>query len=356
MKTVLVVDDSALMRRLLVRILTEGGFRTIVARNGADALEMMRSHRPDVVTLDINMPEMDGLTCLARLMEECPVPVVMCSSLTEQGAIATFEALELGAVDFIHKPDGTVSHSIYRVEDEILQKVRAASRARLRRATGLRQRLATARQSAAERKVPAATSLQCLVVIGVSTGGPATLEDVLVPLPADFPGAIVIAQHMPAGFTATLAERLDRICSLTVAEVTGMTEIRPGQVYLGRGNADVVVARRGQALTVTSAPIDAGLLWHPSVTRLVTSAMAHVAPERLIGVQLTGMGDDGATEMVELKRRGGRTIAEAEETAVVFGMPKEVIARGGATAILPSRRIGRELSRWATAQSGRMAI
>lgn len=341
-KKVLVVDDSALMRRLLSRMLEVAGFKIVTANNGVHALGVLARENPDVVTLDVNMPEMDGLTCLARIMAESPKPVVMCSSITEKGAATTLEAMALGAVDFIHKPDGTVSHNLNRIEEEIVAKVRAAASAKLRRprAAGFTPPPVTKRSAGDE------LPLEYLVLIGVSTGGPGTLEDVLSAIPGDIPAAVVVAQHMPAGFTQTLAERLDRCCALDVSEVTGVCEIKAGNVYLGRGAADILVTRRGRGIALTCVPPDTRLLWHPSVSRLVSSALEHTEAAHLVGVQLTGMGNDGAAEMAELHRLGGRTIAESEESAVIFGMPRELIELGGATAVLPSNRIGREIGRW----------
>lgn len=349
MTKVLIVDDSALMRRQLSRILTEAGFEVVTARNGAEGLRLAAEAAPDVVTLDINMPEMDGLTMLSRLMVENPKPVVMVSSLTEQGALSTFEALELGAVDYIHKPDGTVSHRIDDVQDEIVGKVRAAARARIRRTRGLHGRLMAERgrrAPAAATPAVAAGDLPCVVLIGVSTGGPGTLEEILFELPADFPAPIVIAQHMPANFTGVFARRLNESCPLEVQEVRVPTPLRPGNVYVGRGDADVLLTQRNGEIQVVAMPSSTGL-WHPSVDRLVESAMKVVPPQHLIAVQLTGMGNDGAEQMTRLHQAGGRTIAESEETAVVFGMPQDLIKRGGADIVLPNHRIAQQLTDWA---------
>ena len=353
MAKVLIVDDSALMRRQLSRILTEAGFEVVTARNGAEGLRLAVEAAPDVITLDVNMPEMDGLTMLSRLMVECPKPVVMVSSLTEQGALATFEALELGAVDYVHKPDGTVSHRIDDVQREIVGKVTAASGARIRRSRGLHSRLQAERSRSTPPPPPRlepipSGELPCVVLIGVSTGGPGTLEEILCGLTADFPAPIVVAQHMPANFTGVFARRLDDACALTVQEVRVPTPLRPGNVYVGRGDADVLLSKRGSEVVAAAVPSTVGL-WHPSVDRMVESAMKVVPPAQLIGVELTGMGNDGAEQMTRLRQAGGRTIAESEETAVVFGMPQELIKRGGAEIVLPSHAVARHLTDWAAA-------
>lgn len=183
-----------------------------------------------------------------------------------------------------------------------------------------------------------------LVLIGASTGGPRAVEEVLVRLPADFPLPVLVAQHMPPGFTQVFAERLDRHSQLSVKEVSGATPLRPGQVLVARGGADLVVAagRTGHPVAM-DVPVDPAFRWHPSVERLVRSAMGWFAPERLIAVQLTGMGSDGAEAMAELRRRGGWTIAESEQTAVIFGMPRELIERGGASVVLPLEAIAQAL-------------
>ncbi|GAB2601470.1 chemotaxis response regulator protein-glutamate methylesterase 3 [Paractinoplanes abujensis] len=341
--SVLVVDDSALMRRAIRGILEQaGGFEVSTARNGADALDQLDRARPDVVTLDVNMPEMDGLTCLAKIMAERPTPVVMVSSLTEANALVTLEALELGAVDYVAKPGGTVSLNMDDIATEITGKVRAAAKARIGRAHGLSARI---RQTPPPRE-PAAGRRTDLVVIGSSTGGPALLADLLPQLPGTLSAPVVIAQHIPASFTATLARRLDESCALRVHEVDRIMTVRPGSIYLGRGSNDVVVARRTDGLIVKSVPAGAEYRWHPSVDRLVASARRHVAAERLVCALLTGMGDDGAAEMAAVRAEGGRTIAESEETAVVWGMPGELARRGGATEVLPSYAIADRLAQW----------
>lgn len=352
---VLIVDDSALMRRHLKDILeTRGGHEIMLARNGAEALASMESFNPDVVTLDINMPEMDGLTCLSHIMAEKPRPVVMVSSLTEAGAEVTLQALALGAVDFVQKPEGTISLNVVRIEQEILDKVAAAGRARLRRSVGLTSRL-RAQSGMAEQKrerrasqplAPLDDGEPGVVVIGVSTGGPGTLEDILPHIPVGFPWPIVVAQHMPGSFTAVFARRLNEICNLTVVEASAQMPLEAGVIYIGKGDADVVIGRRATRYVVNPMPAGSQYLWHPSVSRLVESAMHAFPPQRMIGVQLTGMGDDGAQAMADLKRAGGRTIAQDEATSVVWGMPAELVKRGGASLVLPADRIAAQLIAW----------
>ncbi|MEK8052373.1 chemotaxis-specific protein-glutamate methyltransferase CheB [Ideonella sp. DXS22W] len=363
---VLVVDDSALMRRLLTGVLKDAGFDVVVARNGLEGVQQLTEHQPDVVTLDINMPEMDGLTALSLMMQARPTPVVMVSSLTEKGAVATFEALALGAVDFIAKPGGTISLTVDDISEQLVAKVKAAARARIgaaaarrpaatpapspRPASGPATR-ATATPSAALQRLtegvkPRAGKVSGLVIIGVSTGGPRTLEDILPALPAHFPWPVLVAQHMPPNFTAAFAQRMDALCRLNVRECHATMPIEAGHVYIGKGGTDMVVVERLGRLAVQPKPETPGHPWHPSVDVLVQSAMSHVPAEHIVGVQLTGMGDDGARAMAELKLQGGRTIAESQETAVVFGMPQELIERGGASVVLPCGDVTRQLCHW----------
>jgi two-component system, chemotaxis family, protein-glutamate methylesterase/glutaminase len=345
---VLVADDSALMRRHLRELFeSEPGFTVRAVRNGAEVITELDAFDPDVITLDINMPVMDGMTCLSRIMTHRPKPVVMVSSLTAEGTEATLQALGLGAVDFVLKPDGTISLSVERIHAELLAKVRAAARARPRRTTGLRGRLENERARIAERGAP--TRLRPLgrsrpagfgmVVVGVSTGGPGMLEEILSRLPADFPWAILIAQHMPQGFTGVFARRLNEAAAVTVVEVAQQMPIEPGVVYIARGDADMIVLHRERGLIAAPVPASSTHLWHPSVDRLVRSATDALPADSLIGVQLTGMGDDGAEAMAAMHRRGAYTIAQDEATSVVFGMPGELIRRGGASVVAPANRI-----------------
>ena len=377
MTKVLVVDDSALMRRLLTGVLTDAGFQVASARNGVEGVQQLTEWQPDVVTLDINMPEMDGLTALSLMMQARPTPVVMVSSLTEKGAQATFEALALGAVDFIAKPGGTISLTVDDIADQLIQKVKAASRARMRPASGATIRAAeaparmalgrSAPRPPAAAPAPAATAaasaapttdgaaprasaalakLDGVVIVGVSTGGPRTLEDILPLLPADFPWPVLVAQHMPSNFTDTFAKRMDKLCRINVRECNATLPLEPGHAYIGKGGTDMVVVERLGRIAVQPRPETPGHPWHPSVDVLVDSAMKLVPPERIVGVQLTGMGNDGARAMAQLKARGGRTIAESKDTAVVFGMPQELIALGGASLVLPCTEVTRQLCHW----------
>ncbi len=350
----LIVDDSALMRRQLATLFEgEGDFEIRQVRNGKEAVEENRAFQPDVITLDINMPEMDGLTALSLIMAERPVAVVMVSSLTEKGALATFEALNLGAVDYIGKPDGTISLSIGAIKNELLGKVRAAARARVKgrgaSPRGLTQRLREERAKPASRPVAVRRGVvgEGLVIVGVSTGGPRTLEDVLPLLPAGFPWPVLVAQHMPAAFTRTFAERLDSICPLSVVEAAHPMPLEPGTIYVGKGGADMVLVQRAGKLMVIAKPESRDFLWHPSVELMGRSALEHCDPSRVVGVMLTGMGYDGADAFAEIKKRGGRTIAESQESAVVFGMPAELIERGGASLVLPAEKIAAQINAWA---------
>jgi two-component system chemotaxis response regulator CheB len=331
------------------------GFEVAFARNGLEALEQLESFRPDVITLDINMPQMNGLECLDRIMLQRPCPVVMVSTLTAEGADATFDALRLGAVDFVAKPTGAVSLRIDDFGPALLDKIRAAASARLPRSKRLRERvqLKTAGVLArVETLKPGRSDVQLnvasgsgIVLVGTSTGGPPALEALLVPLAAGFPWPIVVAQHMPASFTATLAKRLDGICAVNVVEVAQPMQLQPGCVYIGRGDADVVIARRPAGLIAMAAPARADYLWHPSTDRLVRSALELVPATQLIGILMTGMGNDGAEAMTELQARGGKTIAEAEDTAVVWGMPGELVRAGGATWVVPLPKIADQLQK-----------
>jgi two-component system chemotaxis response regulator CheB len=344
----LIVDDSALMRKCLRDIVeSEGSFEVLTARNGREALEHIEQYNPDVVTLDVNMPEMDGLTCLAEIMTHSPRPVVMVSSITAKGAQVTLEALELGAIDFLEKPGGTVSLNIDSVRNVLIAKIKAAARAKPRRARGLVERVQrSAHAQFKPRSWAPGDTPSGIVVVGVSTGGPRTLEDVLPELPAEFPWPVIVAQHMPGAFTGSFAARLDAICRLNVVEVGGPVPLKRGKIYIGRGNADVIVDTRLGRWIVNSVGEDAGHLWHPSVDRLVRSAMRVAEPAQIVAVQLTGMGNDGAEAMTELKKAGGRTIAEHESTAIVYGMPADLIGRGGANVVLPCHRITEQLVSW----------
>ena len=354
----LVVDDSPLMRRLLGGIFqAERDFTVDFARDGAEAIEKLHEFEPDVVTLDIHMPRMDGIACLDRIMVERPCPVVMVAQQTKAGADQTIEALDLGAIDFIPKPEGAVSLEIENLAPRLVETVRGAAAARIKPTLRLAERIrakrglgpTTARRGSRASAVAellrpiGEVESEGLVLVGSSTGGPQALDAVLTPLPAHFPWPVLVAQHMPSSFTGALARRLDKTCALHVVEVAAPTPVAAGTVYIGKGDADMVLRRQRGTLVATAAPSATTFRWHPSVDRLVRSAMDMLSADRLIGVLMTGMGNDGASSMAELRRRGGRTIAEAEESAVVWGMPGELVKAGGADVIVPLERIADSL-------------
>ena len=367
MTRLLIADDSALMRKLLEGIFrAEGDFEIRLARNGAEALDLVRSFDPQVVTLDVQMPDMDGLSCLSQIMIEAPRPVVMISALTEEGAEATLEAIELGAVDFIAKPGGAVSLEIDRLRPLLVEKVRGAAQARIRPTLRLRERIRHQFRGAGVAPRPArpprirgkaarasADRSAGLVLIGTSTGGPAALDIVLPQLPPDFPWPVMVAQHMPANFTGPFAKRLDRQCPLQVVEVNKPMPLQAGAIYIARGDADMVVAPRPAGMVAMPVPAQQDYPWHPSVERMVDSALRHYGAAQLIGVLMTGMGRDGADAMTLLRQQGGRTVAEAESTAVVWGMPGELVRNGGAELVRPVEDIANTIVELVSAHADR---
>jgi two-component system chemotaxis response regulator CheB len=345
---VLIADDSALMRREIKKILESDGDIEVVgvARDGQEAVDKTKELGPDVVALDINMPVMDGLTALQYIMMESPRPVVMISSLTKEGALTTYEALELGAVDFVGKPGGTISRNIDQTAQEILGKVRAAAKANTSRLGLSRRRQQTV---AAKRPQPARTREQKssgkIVIIGLSTGGPKTIMDVIPLLPADFGVPVIIVQHMPGHFTPTFAQRIDANCAFPFKEAAHGDVIEFGRGYLAPGDRHMTLAPRGGGklgFIVRLSDMPADTLHKPSVD-VTMQSLLECYGRNVIGVLMTGMGADGARSMASIRQAGGRTIAESEETAIVYGMPAEAVRLGGAEFVLPAREIAAKI-------------
>lgn len=321
---VLVVDDSAFVRRAIIRMLD--GNRNIqvidVASDGEMAIELIKKLHPDVVTLDVKMPVMDGLKALEIIMKECPTPVVMLSSLTEKGGENTLKALELGAVDFIDKSSSGGPMDIAAIAKELIAKIQIAAQVdikKLQLRTGMREYPVVSTPK---------TSLNSfntdIVLIGTSTGGPPALQTILSKIPEDFPCPILIVQHMPVGFTASLAERLNRISPISVKEATDGELIVPGQAYIAPAGKHLKIKRSGKELHVWLDMSPEEALHRPSVDALFESAAA-VCGDKCLAVVLTGMGRDGSIGAQALKKTRARVVAESEETSTVFGMPKAVI-------------------------------
>lgn len=351
---VLVVDDSAFMRRAIGKMLDSAeGIEVVgLARNGREGLEMAIKLRPDVITLDVEMPEMDGLTALRRIMADCPTPVVMCSSLTTAGSRAALQALKLGAVDVVAKDSSQVSLKIMDLENDLVTKVRVAAKSRIRvrgRMTGPGQPGAAGRAGAIEAK-PAPVRLPVLkpaqvglVVIGSSTGGPPVVEAILASLPGDFCAPVVVAQHMPRLFTESLATRLDERCKMRVLHAESGMRLETATAYILPGGLHGRVVRGvGNRLVfdISEKPTDA--IYRPSVNELMGSA-GRAMGDRAVGVMLTGMGEDGLNGARDLVRLGGTLIAQNEETCVVYGMPKAVTQAGLVEASLAPGQIAQVL-------------
>ncbi|EHJ47308.1 response regulator receiver modulated CheB methylesterase [Solidesulfovibrio carbinoliphilus subsp. oakridgensis] len=341
---VVVVDDSAFMRKALGTMLAKDPEIEVVAtaRDGEEGLEMIRRHQPDVVTMDIEMPRMDGLTALRHVMMEMPRPVLMVSSLTSEGAEATLKAMELGAVDFIPKQLSKVSLDIVKIEDELRAKVKTIARRRMshlgRSPLAARARPATPAAPAGERAARPATrpsGAQCrdLVAIGVSTGGPPAVQKLLSALPADFPAGILIAQHMPAAFTGPFAKRLDGVCRIAVKEAEDGERLQHGVAYVAPGGKHLRIDQKVSRIDVRVVEEPREALYKPSASVLFESVAMGVG-RRGLGVVLTGMGSDGLDGMRVLKAKGGRALAQSDSTCVVYGMPKAIVDAGLADEIV----------------------
>jgi two-component system, chemotaxis family, protein-glutamate methylesterase/glutaminase len=342
---VLVIDDSALVRQMLTEILNSDRSIEVVgaAPDPYMAREKIKRLNPDVLTLDVEMPGMDGITFLRNVMRLHPMPVVMVSSLTARGAEITLQALEIGAVDFVSKPRIDVAHTLEQYSEEIIEKVKTAARARIQS-----KHLADAAPRKVEPKLSADAVLESrhskhfrtterIIAMGASTGGTEAIKDVLTQMPADAPG-VVITQHMPEAFTASFAQRMDSVSLMTVCEAKDGAPILPGHVLIAPGNHHILVTRNGAryvCLLNDGPPVNRH---RPSVDVLFRSIADNVGPNA-VGVILTGMGDDGALGMKEMHDAGIPTLAQDEKTCVVWGMPGSAVNLGAVDEILPLDKI-----------------
>lgn len=342
---VVVVDDSALVRSLLAEIINRQNDMQCIgaAADPLVAREMIRNLNPDVITLDVEMPRMDGIDFLGKLMRLRPMPVVMVSTLTERGADVTMRALELGAVDFVAKPKIGVADGLRQLADDITDKIRVATRAQLRRLPASAPAAATGHATGAAAPIAqlGRLSTEKIIFIGASTGGTEATKEVLMSLPPDCP-ALMITQHMPPGFTRSYAARLDGLCRIRVAEARDGERVLPGHAYIAPGGLHLSVERSGAnyiARVQDGEPVNRH---KPSVEVLFKSA-ARIVGQNALGIMLTGMGADGAKAMKEMRDAGSYNLVQDEASCVVFGMPREAINAGAAHEVLPLGQIATKL-------------
>lgn len=338
---VLIVDDSAFMRKAIKGLIEDDPDIEVIglARDGMEGVEMAMANSPDVITLDVEMPRMNGLEALKIIMEKKPMPVLMLSSITTEGAHATFDALELGAVDYIPKNLGDLSVNIVRIKDELISKIKAVSRKKV----SSKQSTPHPAPLTPPFKDKFVSQKVAVVAIGASTGGPKAVQDVLTMLPSDFPAGILVVQHMPMTFTGPYAERLNGICGMEVREARSGDAIKPSIVLVAPGGVQTRLKRRGAIeveLDMDNNPSDA--IYKPCVDISFTS-IAQCFPCRSIGVIMTGMGSDGKDGIRAIKNAGGRAIAQDEGTCVVYGMPKAVVDEGLADKVVPLPEIAGEI-------------
>lgn len=347
---VLIVDDSASVRQALVRVIAHAPDLEVMGTAGDPfiAAQRIQQEVPDVIILDIEMPRMDGITFLRRIMAQRPIPVVICSTLTEAGSATLLQAMEAGAVEVIAKPRLDTAQYLLESEVRICDAVRAAARVRPgRRSAGQGQALVQRKLNADVMLPPPssramARTTERVVCIGASTGGTESLTQVLMALPPDCPG-VVIVQHMPERFTAAFAKRLDGICRIDVKEAADGDAVLPGRALIAPGNYHLLLQRSGARYCVAVKEGPLVSRHRPSVDVLFRSAAQYAGPNAA-GIIMTGMGDDGARGLLEMRRSGALTLAQDEESCVVFGMPKEAIALGAAARVVPLSRIATEIT------------
>jgi len=348
---VLVIDDSASVRQTMTTILQEDPEIEVIgsAPDPFSAARRIQEEVPDVITLDVEMPRMDGITFLRKLMSQCPVPVVMCSSLTEEGSETLLQAMEAGAVDVILKPRIGVADHLAEHNLQIRDVVKGASRARVRGRPAVREVKpeGPAKKLTADAVLPPPSgramsrTTEMVVCLGASTGGTEALREVLEALPANAPGVVVV-QHMPENFTRAFAKRLNSLCEVDVKEAADGDPVLRGHVLIAPGGKHLMLERQGARYHVSVKDGPLVSRHRPSVDVLFRSA-ARSAGSNAVGVIMTGMGDDGARGLLEMKQAGARTFAQDEATSIVFGMPKEAIARGAADRVIPLGAIAREV-------------
>jgi two-component system chemotaxis response regulator CheB len=342
---VLVVDDSAFMRKAIETMLAGEADIEIVGygRNGVEAVDMAASLKPDVITLDVEMPQMDGITALELIMKNSPTPVIMVSSLTQEGADTTLKALDRGAVDFIPKEKSYGSVGILKISNELKNKVRrfAGDKGIIHR---LRPATATAapRQPATVKKTASSTHKK-IVALGTSTGGPQSLQRVIPMLPGELGVPVVIVQHMPPSFTQSLAARLNSLSKLNVVEAQGGETLKPNCVYIAKGGKQMTIKRTGASASIVVSDEDPKLLHNPSVDVMIDSVAENFGGEAL-GVIMTGMGNDGTKALKKLKDKGGFVISQDESSCIVYGMPRAVVEAGIADEIVPLDEIASRIS------------
>ncbi|HEX7697953.1 MAG TPA: chemotaxis response regulator protein-glutamate methylesterase [Candidatus Acidoferrum sp.] len=337
---VLVVDDSALMRKLIPAILAREASIEVVgtAMDGAFALKKIEELKPDVVTLDLEMPRMDGMETLRLIMQRAPLPVILFSTHSKEGGYATFKALAIGAVDFLAKPKDAAAGRLDEIADRLIAKIKVA-----KRAAGRKLPPAVIQETSAPKKgVRAALPPRRVIAVGISTGGPNALQFVLSQIPADFQSAIVIVQHMPEGFTEMFAKRLDECCALEVHEARSGDLLLAGRVLICPGNRHIMVRNmpRGGMVVLSDGPPVNG---HRPSADVLFHSVAQEFGLTAVGVLMTGMGDDGAEGLGAIKAAGGMTIAQSEDTCVVSGMPRAAILKGYASKIIPLDGLGSHL-------------
>ncbi len=339
-KNILIVDDSALVRKQLKSLLVDLDFEIDIAKNGQEAIDKALAKDYDVITMDINMPVLDGISAVKQIMQKNPTAILMVSSLTSENASITVEAMELGAIDFILKP-GTMNVGVEESGQAIVQKIKSLSRIPRRRikvpvkVPEVSAETRRDRQRALENENLTSKDIKKIVLIGVSTGGPGLIERIVASLPIGYPHPVCIVQHMPEQFTRAFAERLARVSRLPVHESSNNDEVLPGHIYLAKGGVHMHFRKKTSGKIVTYNEKDKGdRFFQPAVDEMFDSALNIFPASNIIGVLLTGIGDDGANGMVKVKQGGGYTLAESEESCTVYGMPKEAYERGGASQVM----------------------